>query len=245
VSLSPAPTPPPREAAGSRGRASRSPSPSRAASRDGRATRAVPVVLVPRGEQPRAIASSSGWGSPAGFGVQCCPSPSLFLDGVGTCVRTFPPGTVRFLLCFKVPALPPREEITGVKEFTSRASEDADLSASTCREVWGCRGAAVAWRVCPWCPSCRWLRVQEGQSQLFSQPLSWRGGSKARWWTGTDASGCARCSVHRREEGCAAKPLHRASPEVWGPQTGSSAPGTLGSGLGVSSGEAALNAAVG
>lgn len=33
-----------------------------------------------------------------------------------------------------------------------------------------------------------------------------------------------------------AKPLHRASPAVWGPQTGSSTPGTLGSGVGVSSG---------
>lgn len=33
-----------------------------------------------------------------------------------------------------------------------------------------------------------------------------------------------------------AKPLHRAGPVVWGPQTGSSASGALGSGLGVSSG---------
>lgn len=33
-----------------------------------------------------------------------------------------------------------------------------------------------------------------------------------------------------------AKPLHRAGPAVWGPQTGSSALGTLGSGLGVSGG---------
>lgn len=36
--------------------------------------------------------------------------------------------------------------------------------------------------------------------------------------------------------GVLAKPLHRAGPAVWGPQTGSSALGTLGSGLGVSSG---------
>lgn len=47
-------------------------------------------------------------------------------------------------------------------------------------------------------------------------------------------------NIHPRKEGCAAKPLHRAGPAVRGPQTGSSAPGTLGSGLGVSSGGSRL-----
>ena len=137
-----------------------------------RHVRAVPVLLVPRGEQPCAIASSSA-GDPRP--VSRCsrgaalPKPRPFPRwSLRVCVRAFPPGTICISLCFKVPALPPRKEINGVKLFTSRASEAAGPSGFICcREVWGCRGAAVGWKIAPWCLSCPRPQVQGGSSPSF------------------------------------------------------------------------------
>lgn len=58
-----------------------------------------------------------------------------------------------------------------------------------------------------------------------------------------DGLGCARCQRSPSQGEACGKTASWAGPVVMGPQTGSSAPGTLG--LGVSSGEAALNTAMG
>lgn len=169
------------------------------------------------GESSRAPSPAPPPGIPSWFrgapGVQCCPSPVLFLGGVCVHARAFPPGTICILLSFKVPVLPPRKEINDVKEFTSQVSKAAGPSGFICcREVWGCRGAAMGWRVHSWCPSCPWPQVQGRQSQLCSQPLSWHPGSEVPWWTGTHVSDCGRCQRSPSQGGVRSKTTSQGQP---------------------------------
>lgn len=139
--------------------------------------------------------------------------------------HAFPPGTICILLHFKVPVLPPRKETNGVKEFTSQVSEAAGLSGFICcRGLWG--AGQLQWDG----GSIPGAAGDRGSLPALFPALSWCPGSEVQWWMETHVSGCARCQHHLSQGGLSGKTTLQGQP-----QTGSSAAGTLRSGLGVGS----------
>lgn len=139
-------------------------------------------------------------------------------------VFLFPPHTICISLCFKVPCAASEEAI----EWCKGIYIPSEQGSWSIRFHLLLRAGGVVPGVCP----IPLLKVQEGTA-----PALLRASQRCGTGQGHRCQAVRDANSHLHREGCTAKPLHRASLVVWGPQTGSSTAGTLASGLGVSSSE--------